>query len=193
MIGIAFGYPSDAEQRIYQLPSDELRFARIEDEFYWRIWEPKGAEELAEKILNEVGHRPREISGFTLFWNGDQRDGRKPGWQMSVRRKGEEGWDVQRITDAQAQSVFNVLRNSGHPDGPWTLPEKTDFNESTCRHGLTANVECPDCAAMHTAALSLDENGDEIHPVDDLETEIFYLAESFGRLAKAIEKCISGL
>lgn len=67
------------------------------------------------------GHRPREISGFTLFWNGDKREGREPGWQMSVNRKGEPGWDVQRISEDQAKAIFALLISSGHPDGSWTV------------------------------------------------------------------------
>ena len=136
MIGISFGYPGEFEQRVYGVP-DELRFARIEPgqstvglKNYWRRWEPDGGEELAEAILNQVGYRSREISGFTLFWNGDQREDRKPGWQMSVRRKGEDGWDVSRVTDAQAQAVFRLLETSGHPDGPWKLNGLTDARDS---------------------------------------------------------------
>jgi hypothetical protein len=155
MIGIAFGYPSAEELRLWELP-DELRFARIEvgDSFvsntgrtvgpyYWRKWELPQEEKntLAEKILSELSdipHRPREISGFTLFYQNSvytKSDGTKtdgPGFQMSVRRKGEDGWDMKIIPEAEAMKVFRLLENSGHPDGPWVLTDnmRVDVRDS---------------------------------------------------------------
>ena len=149
MIGIAFGYPSAEELRLWELP-DELRFARIEvgDSFvsntgrtvgpyYWRKWELPQEEKntLAEKILSELSdipHRPQEISGFTLFYQSSvytKADGTKtdgPGFQMSVRRKGEDGWDVKIIPEAEAMKVFRLLES--HGDGPWEL--KADTRDS---------------------------------------------------------------
>jgi hypothetical protein len=145
MIGIAFGYPEPIGG-MYFTPKDELQFARIEvgpvvplsagkgnvGPYYWRKWELPLEEKntMAEKILAEVGHRPREISGFTLFWQSSvytKADGQKtdgPGFQMSIRRKGEDGWDVRIISEEEAMRVFNLLRNIGHPDGPWELTEQ---------------------------------------------------------------------
>jgi hypothetical protein len=60
-------------------------------------------------------NRPQTIEGFTLF----QHYGK--GWQMSVRRKGEAGWDVNIVTEEQAEAVLSMLERSGHPDGPWTV------------------------------------------------------------------------
>lgn len=143
MIGIAFGYPSEFEVKNYGLTEGELRFARIETgpilnangrtigPYYWRKWELPQEEKntLAEEILKEVGHRPREISGFTLFYQSSvytKADGTKtdgPGFQMSVRRKGEDGWDVKIIPEEEAMKVFRLLENVGHPDGPWKLTD----------------------------------------------------------------------
>jgi hypothetical protein len=129
MIGVSFSWPCAVEMAfgVKDLP----RFAQIlpgepfrgEPAFYWREWELplKRRYEMADEITEIIGHRPREISGFTLFWNGDKRDGKIPSWQMSVRRKGEEGWDVQRIDQSQADAIFRLLESSGHPDGPWQL------------------------------------------------------------------------
>jgi len=55
------------------------------------------------------------ISGFTLF----EHPGK--GWQMSVRRDGETGWDVSIIPAEQAAVVLSMLEASGHPDGPWKV------------------------------------------------------------------------
>lgn len=152
LIGIAFGYPSAEDIKFFNL-KDELQFARIEQGDpmqlstgrilsgnYWRKWNIPLEErtELAEKILEAVkAHRPREITGFTLFYNESRytkADGTpvEPGFQMSVRRKNENGWDVQRITAEQASVVFRLLENSGHPDGPWTLVgnERVDVRDS---------------------------------------------------------------
>lgn len=152
MIGIAFGTPTEFEKTQYGV-RDEIRFARIElgpevstsngkivGPHYWRKWELPLEEktELAEKVLEAIkAHRPREITGFTLFYNESKytkADGTlvEPGFQMSVRRKDENGWDVQRITKEQASVVFRLLENSGHPDGPWTLVEsgRVDVRDS---------------------------------------------------------------
>lgn len=146
MIGIAFGYPEPIGG-VYFTPKDELQFARIEigpvvtlspprtgnvGPYYWRKWELPLEEKntMAEKILEAVGHRPREISGFTLFYQSSvytKADGTKsdgPGFQMSVRRKGEEGWDVSIIPEEDAMKVFRLLENVGHPDGPWQLTDQ---------------------------------------------------------------------
>lgn len=188
MIGIAFGYPDGS-------PS-ELKFARIErgpmqfgSEFYWRRWNPNRKEELAEEILSEIGHRSTEISGFTLFWNGDRREGKTPGWQMSVRRKGEEGWDVSRIDDAQAQSVFSILQHSGHPDGPWKLEERVDARDSyivpqkvvdnhTCRHGRPLDQDCFACSEDDGIPVAMNlETG-----LQQLEAAVLALTDAVNRL-----------
>jgi len=61
--------------------------------------------------------RQPQISGFTLF----EHPGK--GWQMSVRRKSESGWDVKIIPAEQAAMVLSMLEASGHPDGPWTVSQ----------------------------------------------------------------------
>lgn len=65
--------------------------------------------------------RSQEITGFTLFWNGTKINGHVPSWQMSVQRKGEWGWSISSISAEQAAAIFELLINSGHPDGPWTV------------------------------------------------------------------------
>lgn len=145
MIGIAFGTPTEFERTQYGV-ADEIRFARIEQgevvslssgrivgPNYWRKWDIplKERTELAEKILEEIkAYRPREITGFTLFYQASQytrADGtvKEPGFQMSVRRKEEDGWDVKMITPEQASVIFRLLETSGHPDGPWTLVDNS--------------------------------------------------------------------
>jgi hypothetical protein len=73
------------------------------------------AEEIGDPEV--IAHRPREIRGFTLF----HHPGR--GWQMSVRRKDEAGWDVKIIPDEQARAILSMLETSGHPDGPWSVKQ----------------------------------------------------------------------
>lgn len=68
-------------------------------------------------------NRPQTIEGFTLF----QHYGK--GWQMSVRRKGEAGWDVNIVTEEQAEAVLSMLERSGHPDGPWTVVQDGSLQE----------------------------------------------------------------
>lgn len=73
--------------------------------------------------------RSREISGFTLFWSDSKYDNGRdppkvPGWQMNVRRKGEQGWDCKQITEEQAAAILSMLETSGHPDGPWTVKQR---------------------------------------------------------------------
>lgn len=152
MIGIAFGTPTKFEHEQYGV-HNEVRFARIEQgevvnlsngrtvgPNYWRKWELPLEErtELAEKILEAVkAHRPREITGFTLFYQGSRytkADGTvvEPGFRMSVRRGDEDGWDVKRITPEEASVVFRLLETAGHPDGPWTLVtnDRVDVRDS---------------------------------------------------------------
>lgn len=59
--------------------------------------------------------RSSELSGFTLFHHPGK------GWQMSVRRKQESGWDVKIIPDEQAAVILSMLETSGYPDGPWSV------------------------------------------------------------------------
>jgi len=59
--------------------------------------------------------RSQNLSGFTLF----EHPGK--GWQMSVRRQNEAGWDVKMIPAEQAAVILALLENSGHPDGPWQV------------------------------------------------------------------------
>lgn len=59
--------------------------------------------------------RQPQISGFTLFENPGK------GWQMSVRRQGEHGWDVKPVTAEQATVILSLLEASGHPDGPFEI------------------------------------------------------------------------
>lgn len=58
-----------------------------------------------------------EITGFTLFYTYPVKNG----WQMSVQRKDEPGWSITMIPEEQARIVLDLLKNSGHPDGPWEL------------------------------------------------------------------------
>lgn len=76
-----------------------------------------------------IAHRSRVITGFTLFWSDSKFDSGKgmprvPGWQMNVRRKGEQGWDCKQITEEQAAAILSMLETSGHPDGPWTVKQR---------------------------------------------------------------------
>lgn len=111
--------------------------------------------------MSDVAHRPRAISGFTLFWSDSKYDNGKdppkvPGWQMNVRRKGENGWDCKQITDEQAQAILSMLENSGHPDGPWTVKQRETWASLdgpvlakeyvlTCRHGRPLDQDCYAC------------------------------------------------
>lgn len=80
--------------------------------------------------MTEVAHRSRELQGFTLFYHPGR------GWQMSVRRKDEPGWDVKIIPDDQAAAILGILETSGHPDGPWIVSELRDLE--TDLHALAA-------------------------------------------------------
>lgn len=73
------------------------------------------AESMMADIAKVIGHRETNLHGFTLFYHEGQ------GWQMSVRRKDEQGWDVKIIDGVQAQAVLSMLEASGHPDGPITV------------------------------------------------------------------------
>lgn len=68
--------------------------------------------------MTEVAHRSRQLDGFTLFYHPGR------GWQMSVRRKDESGWDVKIIPDEQAAVILALLETSGHPDGPWNVKQR---------------------------------------------------------------------
>jgi len=163
MIGVSFSWPNEQEKAL-GVP-DLPRFAQIElgepfrgePAHYWNTWELplKQRYEMADEITDIVGYRPREISGFTLFWQGDKRDGRVPSWQMSVRRKGEEGWDVQRITQEQADAIFRLLEASGHPDGPWSLnlPPVIGSSLGDLRGGLKAVELALDACSASLARL----------------------------------------
>lgn len=65
-----------------------------------------------------------EITGFTLFYTYPVKNG----WQMSVQRKEEPGWSITMIPEAQARIILDLLKNSGHPDGPWEIrkPGRTE-------------------------------------------------------------------
>lgn len=98
-----------------------------------------------------IAHRPREISGFTLFWSDSRYDNGKdppkvPGWQMNVRRKGENGWDCKQISDEQARAILSMLETSGHPDGPWTV------KDITCR--LKSEIQRPEDVADFLALVA---------------------------------------
>lgn len=57
-----------------------------------------------------------DITAFTLFYQPV-----KKGWQMSVQRKDQPGWSITMIPEAQARIILDLLKNSGHPDGPWEI------------------------------------------------------------------------
>jgi hypothetical protein len=142
MIGLAFGYPSEFEQQLGV--RDEPQFAymvikrtvstlqgRELGPLLWRKWElPLETREImAKEIENIVGVRSRQITGFTLFWNGSHIDGQgnkiEPGYQMSIRRADDKGaWSIRRIEDAEARVILDRLKNIGHPDGPWELTDE---------------------------------------------------------------------
>lgn len=73
----------------------------------------KGESTMAQ-IAEVIGRRDSRLEGFTLFKNDK-------GWQMSVRRQGEHGWDVKIVPDEDAQRVLSMLEANGHPDGPITI------------------------------------------------------------------------
>jgi|KBSMisStaDraftv2_1062788.scaffolds.fasta_scaffold00065_13 hypothetical protein len=84
--------------------------------------------------------RQPQISGFTLFENPGK------GWQMSVRRQGEAGWDVSRVTAEQAAVILSLLEISGHPDGPWEVGRGDSLLEemwylTTAVRRLTGTIE----------------------------------------------------
>lgn len=206
MIGIAFGYPSEFEQRNYGIP-DEVRFARIETgesfvansgrtvgPYYWRKWELPLDERnrLMTEILKEVGHRPREISGFTLFYQSSvytKADGTKtdgPGFQMSVRRKGEDGWDVQIIPEEDAMKVFRLLQNIGHPDGPWKLTDgmKSDARDSfIVPHSAVAGWPQPE-------KRQVPDDGDVFEAVED---DLVGLLEAAGEGCRGVNASLATL
>lgn len=126
MTGVAFGWPGPEEKSRYDI-EDVPRFVFLEPgEFkgrqveFWRRWELplERRYEMADAIAEVIGHTPRELSGFTLFWNGDKREGRTPSWQMSIRQRGEDGWSVSRITEAEAQAVLRILEPIGNTVTP---------------------------------------------------------------------------
>lgn len=166
VIGISFAYARPENTEEYGWVSGEAKFTRIERveevsygapkgifKYLWKHWELSISErrELANKIIEAVGHRPREIDGFTLFWNGSRvAPGgikREPAWQMSIRRKGEIGWSIGKVTQAQAEMVFSLLKNSGHPDGPWDIgsiyvqQDPPTELETNFRYRLAASLE----------------------------------------------------
>lgn len=77
----------------------------------------------ADELETAAGFRSRELQGFTLFLH----EGR--GWQMSVRRVGENGWDVKIIPEEDAQRILALLGPVDHPDGPFRVisAEANDF------------------------------------------------------------------
>lgn len=116
--GVSWSYPAPDE--VYADP-DILRFAVLEPgkpfkekpASYWNAFQ--GSPELANKLATAAGVRSQNLTGFTLFYHDPK------GWQMSVRRKGEVGWDVGLIDEEKAQAVLSILGHSGHPDGPWIV------------------------------------------------------------------------
>ncbi len=133
--GVAWSYPAPDE--VCAEP-DTLRFsvAKPGEPFkgkpasYWRKIE--GDEELANKLATAAGYRSRELTGFTLFYHDPK------GWQMSVRRENEQGWDVGFIDEEKARAVLSILENSGHPDGPWTV-KTMDVRPDRPNSDLAAN------------------------------------------------------
>lgn len=92
------------------------------------------------KIEMETGNRSGELEGFTLFMNPGK------GWQMSTRRKGEHGWAIQIVPEADAQRLFAIIGPIDHPDGPFkVLPEPASL--------LTAMQAAESAVRSLTAAL----------------------------------------
>lgn len=116
--GVSWSYPAPDE--VYADPN-VLRFAILEPgkpfkekpASYWRPLQ--GSPELASQLATAAGVRSQNLTGFTLFYHIGK------GWQMSVRRQNETGWDVGIIDDEKAQAVLSILEHSGHPDGPWIV------------------------------------------------------------------------
>jgi hypothetical protein len=133
-MGISFSYGREPDCTRHGWPENEVRFAYMGTDtkdtsvfrYQWKSWDLSLEErrELADNIAEVVGFRPREIDGFTLFFNDTKMEGKKPHWQMSVRRWKEAGWSISHITQQQAQTIFKLLENSGHPDGPWKIAEE---------------------------------------------------------------------
>lgn len=208
MIGIAFGYPTEFEITQYGVP-DEVRFARIETgdpltvkdgrrfEYFWRKWELPLDERnrLMTEILKEVGHRPKEISGFTLFWQSSvytKADGTKtdgPGFQMSVRRKGEDGWDITIIPEAEAMKVFRLLENIGHPDGPWKL---TDGMRADVRDSFIVPQSAVE-GWSKPQKVEVPDDGDVFTAIEGEEPCLIALLDGAGRACRGVNASLATL
>lgn len=82
--------------------------------------------QMAERMMADISELiGDDLEGFTLF-NKGVLDGKDRGWQMSIRRKSELGWNVQTVTAEEAHRVFSMIQAKGHPDGPLTvkLPQR---------------------------------------------------------------------
>lgn len=140
-------------REVYTDDLDELRFAVLEPgkpfkekpASYWRSI--SGSEELANQLATAAGIRSQTLTGFTLFFHHPK------GWQMSVRRENEQGWDVGFIDEDKARAVLALLANSGHPDGPWTV-KTMDARPSDLVE------ECPECGDRHLVSFHQPPNSD---------------------------------
>ena len=68
-------------------------------------WETKygGSENMMAVIESALG-MSGPLHGFTLFERGVGK-----GWQLSTRRKGENGWDVKMVPEDHAQALLALL------------------------------------------------------------------------------------
>lgn len=86
----------------------------------WRRREIADPAGLMGKCEMAIGNRPGELEAFTLFLNPGK------GWQMSVRRKGENGWDITHPSESDARLIFALLEPVDHPDGPFKIAASRD-------------------------------------------------------------------
>lgn len=163
--GISFSWPDEDEQQQFDVPFD-IRFAFINGQIWQQChYDQEKMLDMARVITEATGHRPNELDGFTLWWHPQ-----KKGYQMSVRRKGEDGWDIKMISVEEAQQIFYELE-AKHPDGPITVKPLSDkdrrefardadpdeladellddeaeaANVRTCRHGIALSQDCGEC------------------------------------------------
>lgn len=112
MKGIAFSYWEDGWHAADIV--EKKTFYGVAYDSWQAIQPPENMESIMAAIA--TGVRSKTIDGFTLFYQPTRK-----GWQMSIRRTGEPGWDIKLVTEAEAQSIFTMIQAAGHPDGPMTL------------------------------------------------------------------------
>lgn len=161
--GIGYSYwPEIDEWRAVHIIERVGTFGHSEN-----VWQSIESISALESMMREA-----RLEGFTLFYQPTRK-----GWQMSVRRKGESGWDVKLVSEDQAQRLLAMLQPVGHPDGP------VDLVSEVCRHGIPLVQICRECD---------EEDGREGIPIDrGLRRALAANAEAWDRMNELLGRWIA--